>query len=165
MRRTLVIVVVAALASLSLAGAVPATAQRLQGPQCGVDLHAPQIALAVGTLRPAFRDIDTAWDSAAYDGNFDPCATLSTALVTVERATGSSPDHALLFHYGEYLGTATWEPYPFTTLNTAQTTDETVVLDYKDGRYVCTACPGPIHTVRYQWTGDHVAMLDPPPPT
>jgi hypothetical protein len=70
----------------------------------------------------------------------------------------------LFFHYGEYLGTATWEPYPFTELNSAQTTDDTVVLDYKDGRDVCTACEGPINVVRYHWMGDHVEMLDPAPP-
>jgi hypothetical protein len=134
------------------------------GPECAVDLNASQIATAVRSLRPAFRDIDAAWDHAPYGGNFNPCATLSTALVTVERATGSSPSHALFFHYGEYLGTATWNPYPFTSLNAAETTDDTVVLDYKDGRDVCTACAGPVNAVRYLFTDGHVEMLDPPPP-
>jgi hypothetical protein len=108
--------------------------------------------------------MDVAWNPVPYGGNFDPCATLSTALVTVERATGSSPDHALFFHHGEYLGTATWVPYPFTSLNVPLTTDDTVVLEYKDGRYGCTACPGPVTIVRYQWQRDRVQMLDPPPP-
>jgi hypothetical protein len=159
------LVMVVAVAVSGFLGTVPASADPLPGQQCGVELNAPQIAQAIRTLRPAFRDGDALWNSAPYGGNFDPCATLSTALVTVERATGSSPSHALFFHYGEYLGTATWEPYPFTELNTAQTTDDTVVLDYKDGRYVCTACEGPINVVRYGWTGDHVEMLDPPPPS
>ena len=123
------VVVMATVASVPL-GAGPAAAGPLLGPDCGVDLNAPQIALAVRSLRPAFRNSEAAWDAVPYEGNFDPCATLSTALVTVERATGSSPSHALFFHYGEYLGTATWEPYPFTTLNTAQTTVDTVVLDW-----------------------------------
>ena len=52
---------------------------------------------------------------------------------------------------------------PFMSLNAAQATDATVALNYKDGRNVCTACPGPITTVRYQWQGDHVAILDPAP--
>ncbi|WP_424064781.1 LppP/LprE family lipoprotein [Mycobacterium sp.] len=40
-------------------------------------------------------------------GNFDPCATLSVALITVEMGTRSSPEQALLFHDGNYVGTAT----------------------------------------------------------
>jgi hypothetical protein len=130
-----------------------------------VDLSASVIAQAVASLRPAFPNMDVGWNRVPYGGNFNPCATLSTALVTVEGATGSSPNHALLFHYGEYLGTATWEPYPFTSLNIPLTTDDTIVLEYKDGRYVCTACPGPVTIVRYQWQRDHVQMLDPPPPS
>jgi hypothetical protein len=142
---------------------VPATAEPPPGPQCGVNLQAPQIASAVKSLRPALRTMNVAWQPVPYDGNYDLCATLSTALVTIERATGSSPDQALFFHYGRYLGTATWDPYPFISLDRAQTTDDTVVLDYKEGQDVCTACPGPMNAVRYQWTGSHVQMLDPPP--
>jgi hypothetical protein len=144
--------------------AVSASAEPPPGAQCGVDLQAPEIAAAVKSLRPAFRTMNVAWDLFPYEGNFDPCVTLSTALVTIEHATGSSPDHALFFHYGRYLGTATWDPYPFTSLNGSQSTDDTVVLDYKDGRDVCTACSGPINAVRYQWAAGHVQMLDPPPP-
>nr|WP_264078906.1 LppP/LprE family lipoprotein [Mycobacterium szulgai] len=55
------------------------------------------------------------------------------------------------------------EGYPFTSVNGAQTTDDIVALNYKDGRNVCTACTGPTTTVRYQWQNDHVAMLDPAP--
>ncbi len=127
-------------------------------------MGASVITSAVRSLRPAPAPLKVAWDPVPYGGNFDPCATLSTALVSVEGATGSSPEQALLFHHGDYLGTATWQPYSFTSLNVARTTDDTVVLDYKDGRNVCTACPGPISSVRYQWQGDHVEMLNPPPP-
>jgi len=144
--------------------APPAVGEPPPGNRCGVDLGAPVITMAVRSLRPAFKDRDVAWNPVPYAGNFDPCATLSTALVTVEGATGSSPDHALFFHYGDYLGTATWQPYPFTTLNAEFTTDDAIVLQYKDGRNVCTACPGPVSTVRYQWQRDHVQMLNPPPP-
>ena len=98
MVRALLMAMVAAVAASGFPQAVPVAAQPLQGPRCGIDLNAPEIALAVQSLAPAFRDIDARWDSAAYGGNVDPCATLSTALVTVERATGSSPNHALLFH-------------------------------------------------------------------
>jgi hypothetical protein len=148
-----------AFASSHTAGAAP------PGSQCGANLTAPQIGLAVRSLSPAIRGVDAPWDPNAYGGNFDPCATLSTALVTIQGATGSSPEHALLFHNGEYVGTATPAPYPFTSLNKDETTDDTVVLNYKDGRSVCTACPGPVYEVHYQWQGDRAAMLDPLPPS
>lgn len=95
--------------------------------------------------------------------NYNPCASLSAVIITVEQATGSSPEQVLLFHNGDYVGTGTSKAYAFTSLNAAYTTDDTVAVNYKDGRNVCTACPGPTTTVRYQWRGDHVAMLDPPP--
>jgi hypothetical protein len=69
-----------------------------------------------------------------------------------------------MFHNGDYLGTATSKAYGFTSLNAARTTDDTVVLDYKTPG-VCNACPpAAVTSVRYQWQGDHVVMLDPPPP-
>lgn len=151
-------------AALIAGPASPASSQPPADTTCGTDLSTSVIARAVASLRPPFPNMDVAWNPVPYGGNFNPCATLSTALVTVEDATGSSPDHVLLFHFGAYLGTATWEPYPFTSLNIPLTTDDTIVLEYKDGRYVCTACPGPVTIVRYQWQRDHVEMLDPAPP-
>jgi hypothetical protein len=71
---------------------------------------------------------------------------------------------ALMFHRGVFLGTGTVKDYSFVSLNRAASTADTGVLDYKDGRNVCTACPGPITGVRYQWQGDHVVMLDLAPP-
>lgn len=132
--------------------------------ECGVNLAAPQIAAAAQHLAP-YPGTDWRWsaDSRMVEGNFNPCATLSTALVTVEGATGSSPVTALMFHHGDYLGTATSKAYGFTSLNTARTTDDTVVLDYKTPG-ACNACPpAAVTSVRYQWQGDHVAMLDPEP--
>ena len=45
--------------------------------------------------------------------HFDPCAGLSWQTISVKSATASSPHHIMLFHYGEYIGTATAEPYAF----------------------------------------------------
>lgn len=153
-----VFVAAIALVSTAPSGAAP------PGSQCGVNLSAPQIAQAVRSL-PPFAGLDAPWDPNPYGGNFDPCAALSTALVTLHGATGSSPEQALLFHNGEYVGPATPSAYPFTSLDTARTNDGMVVLDYKDGRNVCTACQGPVHVVRYLWQVDRVQMLDPPPPS
>jgi hypothetical protein len=118
---------------------------------CGVNLAAPQIQAAINSVPTVPQGWPWGHEPQSILGNFDPCATLSVALITVEGATGSSPDQALLFHNGNYVGTGTSKAYAFTSLNAAQTTDDTVALNYKDGRNVCTACPGPITTVRYQW--------------
>lgn len=69
----------------------------------------------------------------------------------------------MMFHRGEYLGTATLEPRGFTRFDDQRTTDDTVVLDY-DTPGECTACaPAATDPVRFQWQGDHVVMLDPMP--
>jgi hypothetical protein len=158
------------LAAALLAGAAVSTAIITDGhataaPDCGVNLAAPEIVAAAEQLPPY---PGTGWKWAtnprSFEGNYNPCATLSTALVTVEMGTGSSPVTALMFHNGDYLGTATSKAYGFTSLNNARTTDDTVVLDYKLPG-ACNACPpAGVTSVRYQWQGDHVEMLDPPPP-
>ncbi|WP_082948880.1 LppP/LprE family lipoprotein [Mycobacterium sp. 1274756.6] len=148
-------------AGVALASPVPGA----KADRCGIDLAAPEIASAVSTLLP-YPGTDWKWtsDPGTVLGNFDRCATLSTALVSVERATGSSPITALMFHEGAYLGTATSKAYGFTSLNTARTTDDTVVLNYKTPG-ACNACaPAAVHSVRYQWQGNRVVMLDPAPP-
>ncbi|GJP14329.1 hypothetical protein NJB18001_49950 [Mycobacterium marinum] len=151
---------VAVLAALNRL-APPAQAE----PTCGVNLNAPEIQAAIKSLPtlPQSYPWDTNPRSFDPSSNYNPCSTLSAVIISVEGATGSSPDLVLLFHNGTSAGIATTKAYSFTTLNAAKTTDDTVALDYKDGRDVCTACPGPITTVRYEWKGDHVAMLDPAP--
>ncbi len=135
---------------------------------CGPD-QATAVQSAVAQMPPpqmAATTPDVRWSADTWPGgsNYDACADLSTVLITIEGATGSSPMQALMFNRGNFLGTGTTEDYSFISLNRAASNGDTVALDYKDGRNVCTACPGPITTVRYQWQGDHVAMLDPAPP-
>lgn len=57
---------------------------------------------------------DVAWhlDSADVDG-YDPCATLSWIVFSIEGGTASSPSQIALFHRGEYLGPATERAYGF----------------------------------------------------
>ncbi len=105
------------------------------------------------------------WNSTPIDTNYNPCADLSTVLVMIDKGTASSPVQALMFHHGEYLGTGTSKAYGFTSLNKAASTGDTVVLDYSTPGE-CNACPpAAVTSVRYQWQGDHVEMLDPPPPS
>lgn len=156
-------------ALIALAGAVgslnPLTAPADAEPTCGVNLSAPEIETAIKSV-PALPQ-NAAWDTNTHSfdssSNYNPCATLSTVIITVLGATGDSPDLALLFHKGTYVGVATAKAYAFTTVNPAKTTDDTVALNYKDDRNVCTACPGPITTVRYQWQGNRTVALDTPP--
>lgn len=86
-------------------------------PTCGsLDGHGAA-AEAIAQLPPAFDDpamSDVAWhlDSADVDG-YDPCATLSWIVFSIEGGTVSSPSQIALFHRGEYLGPATERAYGF----------------------------------------------------
>ena len=79
------------------------------------------------------------WDqwtnvSRTYEG-FDPCAELSW----IDAIPGSSPDeccissmahHILLFHYGKFIGTATYEPYSFLPSIT-RVSDSSISVTYR----------------------------------
>ena len=70
----------------------------------------------------------------------------------------------MLFHDGNYVGTATPKASILVSLNSARTTDDTVVLNYEDPNSYAGEANATVISVRYQWQGDHVQMLDPPPP-
>jgi hypothetical protein len=148
-----------------IAAAAPAVADPPTA--CGPD-QATAVQSAIAQMPPPQMagTIDAHWSANVWqpNSNYDPCVDLSTVLITIDRATGGSPMQALMFHRGVFLGTGTVRDYSFMTLNRAASTNDTVVIGYKDGRNVCDACAGPITSVRYQWQGDHVVMLDPAPP-
>jgi hypothetical protein len=152
-------VILAAIFALSL------PALKADAAPCGVNLGNPGIQTAIASVPTVPQGWLWSRSARSFDpsSNYNPCSPLSAVIITVEQGTGSSPEQAMLFHNGSYVGTGTSKAYAFTSVNPAQTTDDTVALNYKDGRNVCTACPGPITNVRYQWQGDHVAMLDPAP--
>jgi hypothetical protein len=104
------------------------------------------------------------WGPNSQGDNYDPCADLSTILIMVDGGTASSPMQALMFHRGTWLGTGTSRAYSFTSVDSAASTNDTVVLAYRSGQS-CSACGDGILTrVRYHWDGNQVQMLDPPPP-
>ena len=150
------------------AGIVVATAPATAEP-CGVNLASEAVQIALNVQPEAFAGVPWAHNPSTYEGNFDPCATLSVAIATVEGATGSSPSVAMLFNRNFYAGPATPAPRGFTSLNRAMTTDDTVALNYKTPGS-CNACgDGTVTTVRYQWQErpesiGHVVRLDPLPP-
>src|SRR5690242_9369270 len=84
-------------------------------PACGVNLSAPEIQGAINSV-PAVPQ-GWSWDHnpRSFDpsSNYNPCATLSAVIITVEGATGSSPDQAMLFHRGNFVGTGTSTAYGF----------------------------------------------------
>ncbi len=73
-----------------------------------IDAHAAYES-GIGTIPPWQ---DNNWTLVDFS-QFDPCAELSWQIITIERGTASSPYHIMLFHKGDYLGTATAEPYGF----------------------------------------------------
>ncbi|OBK14001.1 LppP/LprE family lipoprotein [Mycobacterium asiaticum] len=141
-------------APTSAAGSAPT------GP-CGPD-QAAALAAALAKVPPD-RKTGKRWDPKALSGNYDPCAELSGVVVTVRDATRSAPDLALLFHRGDFVGTATPNAYSFTELEAPASNGKTVVLTYRTGQS-CDSCPdGTLTTVGYQWRDDKVQMLDTPP--
>lgn len=81
------------------------------------------------------------WDAQWADiSGYDPCAALSWAVVPIEGGTASSPYHIMLFHQGEYLGTATAKAYGFSP-KVDRTDDASLAVTYT-----------------YQLPGDSVAL-------
>jgi len=146
-----------------IALSTPQQAQAAPSQSCGVNLAASEIRAAINSVPTVPEGWPWSHEPRSFEGNYNPCATLSVALISVQSGTGSSPWQALTFHNGNYVGTATSRAYSFVSLNSARTTDDTVALNYTQP-VGCDACGGPITTVRYQWQGDHVVMLDGPPP-
>ncbi|WP_181064459.1 LppP/LprE family lipoprotein [Pseudoclavibacter sp. AY1F1] len=84
----------------------------------------PQVA-----AYPAFPDL--AWVPAEPDREtWDSCAPLSYAVVTLEGGTASTPHHILLFHGGEYVGTATADAYGFFP-EISQSSDILITVTYR----------------------------------
>lgn len=132
--------------------------------KCGVDLTAPVIGSAIATL-PVDPSTKVPWstDPAGFEGTFDPCVTLSAVIITVEGATGSSPNQVLLFHKGEFVGPATRENLGFTSLDPGHTTDDTVGVTYKTPGS-CNACSdGTLTPVQFHWDGKQVQTIGTPP--
>lgn len=148
MNRWFAALATAALTGLSMVASPGAAAQDCGGPD---ETAAMRFAFAQLPFEPL---TGAKWDATPVASNYDPCATLSTILVTVEQPTGSSPVQALMFHHGEYVGTGTAKAHGYTTLDADASSDDTVVLRYKTPEET---------TVRYRWHDDRVVMLDPSP--
>ncbi|WP_027495836.1 LppP/LprE family lipoprotein [Rhodococcus sp. JG-3] len=127
-------------------------------PLC-LDLTWGPVPQAVDSLPLVFAD--SPW--VATDMG-DPCASFTWVEALPYGATVSSPTHLLFFHDAEYLGTATLEPYGFTSV-AAQSAD-TITVNYRwpladDANANPTGGPA---TIDYQWDGTQVTMIGTLPP-
>ncbi|OZE38391.1 MULTISPECIES: LppP/LprE family lipoprotein [unclassified Rhodococcus (in: high G+C Gram-positive bacteria)] len=126
--------------------------------QC-LSLTSAPVTAAVDSLPLVFAD--SPWVATRID---DPCASFTWVEAMPYGATVSSPTHLLFFHDAEYLGTATLEPYGFTSV-AAQSAD-TITVNYRwplanDANANPTG--GPV-TIDYRWDGTQVAMIGTLPP-
>lgn len=128
---------------------------------CGPDETAA-LSAALSQVPPD-RKTGKPWDRNAASSNYNACADLSAIVVTVQDGTTSSPDLALMFHRGAFVGTATPRAYPFTELEAPASTNDIVVLTYRTQQSCSTCTDGVLTTVGFQWKGDKVQMLDWPP--
>ncbi len=92
------------------------------------------------------------WDTEhAFTDAFDPCLALSYIVVPIVGGTSSSPYHVMLFHKGEYLGTATQEPRGFSPRIT-QTSDDSISVGYVFLREGDTnAAPSGLNEAQFTW--------------
>ncbi|MDJ0392592.1 LppP/LprE family lipoprotein [Rhodococcus sp. G-MC3] len=125
-----------------------------QPAQC-ISMGSPVVTNALATI-PAYFD-GTPW--VAYDMG-DPCALFTWVSATAPMATSSTPDHHLFFADGVYLGTATLEPYSFSSVS-GQTAD-TITIGYRwlVGDEAFADPQGGPASIRYEWDGSTVTMRD-----
>lgn len=131
-------------------------------PDCGPD---QATALDIAIAHEQHDPISQApWSPIPVQSNFDACADLSAAVVTIDNPRPNSPRQGFLFHRGTYVGTTLTKPRPFTTLDTAASTKDTVVLVYTSGRTCATCNDGATFPVHYHWNGLMPVMVEPIPP-
>lgn len=82
-------------------------------PTCSTLTGAEAFAQSIGEVPYPSGYNNWEWAEFEADTTYDPCAELSWIVVTHPMGTASTPCHIMLFHAGEYLGTATSEAYGF----------------------------------------------------
>ena len=131
-------------------------------PSCGPDeATALDIAIAHELHDPLTR---APWSHIPVTSNYDACADLSAILVTIDNPRPNSPRQGFLFHRGTYIGTTLTTPRPFTTLDTAASTKDTVLVVFTSGRTCATCNDGTTFPVHYHWNGITAVMVESIPP-
>ncbi|KUI21975.1 hypothetical protein AU195_06615 [Mycobacterium sp. IS-1496] len=136
----------------------PTTSNPSPASNCGIDLQAPAVMRAIETVQPVSAyplDPEYVW------GNFDPCKNLTAALVPTAMGTGSSPVQALFFHYGDYVGSPTGAGFGYLRFNEEMTTDDTVVLTFRETLGSCGGCDDATWAdVRFRLRDGELVALD-----
>lgn len=96
------------------------------GASCGTLTADQAVRNNLHRLTPAKWDWTAEWADLS---GYDPCASLSWAVVTIEHGTSTSPYQIMLFHKGEYLGTGTLDAYAFKP-NVTRTSDTRIDVTY-----------------------------------
>lgn len=123
----------------------------------------------VDRLDPVGDPSDPGWqwdaESADTDG-YDPCADLSWISISIKGATGSSPRAIMLFHRGDYLGTATDDSVqaPHTVKRLDDATLEVTYRYPKDGEGTATASGEAVSTFTWDPEAEEVVHAGEFPP-
>ncbi|OBK36638.1 hypothetical protein A5659_18565 [Mycobacterium sp. 1165196.3] len=114
----------------------------------------PEVRQAVESFAP-HPHVDRKWHPVPSDGNYDPTATLSATLHTIEMATVSSPMHIALYHKGEFRGQGTPKAGAFVSLRHDACTDDTVAVRLKipGSSHVETKS---LHDVEFVWRNGRI---------
>lgn len=121
------------------------------------------ITAAAATLAPFPTLPDATWSNTVAH-NYLPESELSAALVTLDHATISTPVHVLLFHHGQYLGTATDHAMPSIHLLTSASTNAVVVLEFHELGDPHAGPPKAIRTAQFRWLDNRVEWFGTLPP-
>lgn len=159
---------VGAQSSTTAPSASPVSSPAAPGdPACNPDPAV--IRNAAATLSPVTLGTAT-WQWSTPPSGAQPtvneiCAPLSAYLLTIHGATASSPMQVLLFHQGNYVGTAEQNWNSFISADPSRTTPDTVGLKYMIPGS-CDACSdGTFYCAQFHWDGKAVQEIGKPPET
>jgi len=132
--------------------APPTTTPTGPADPCAVNLAAPAIAQAVSEL-PRDPRSKQPWSAEPIAGNYNECAPLSAVIVEANTNAENPSTRAVLFHLGRYIPTGVPDTFGFNGLDTAQSTGDTVALEYDAG------IDGLSSTVKFRWNGSGVELI------
>ena len=151
-RRGIRVLLVIALSAMALAGC--GSSRSSKGDDAGADSQSTATASEAAEATPTCADltgeqalkkwgsmVPAAWSDLAADDprswdfqgapvdTYDPCAGLSWITLSIHDPALSSPRQIMLFHHGEFAGTATARPYGFAP-KVSRTSDDTLSVTY-----------------------------------
>ncbi|MEV0333527.1 LppP/LprE family lipoprotein [Nocardia sp. NPDC050717] len=145
-------------------GATPDTTQVSQ-PPAGDDISGPGKCIDITStgVRNALARLGDGWHAQRGSNDIPgQCADLLWVQAVGGNSAGA-PIHVLFFHDGQWLGTATSEPYAFTSV--VGYTTNVVTVEYKwlaGDEPFATPQGGPV-AIHYTWNGSNVVMSGPLP--